>query len=764
MTLQPGTQLGNYTILSLLGVGGMGEVYKALDVKLNRFVAIKVLLGEVSHVPELRTRLRREARAAAAVTHPRICTLYQIAEQGDLDFLVMEYLEGETLAVRIARGPLPFEEVIGIGIEIGEALAAAHTSQLIHRDLKPGNIMLTRHGAKLLDFGIAKLRIDAALRGLKGESRTKTLTAAGELIGTLQYMAPEQLQHDAVDSRTDLFAFGAVMYEAVTGIPAFERRTVAETIAAIIDGSFTPLRTARPDTPMPLARIVTTCLATDALARWQTASDLTKAFKAVARRPARSAVIEPGLTPTLTAGRPQIRSLVVLPFEVTDIDETEHYLAEGLTESLIQSIPMIAKVKVISRGSAVRLRTNERTIAEIGRELRVDGVIRGTVSLSPGRILVTVELLHAESGDRLWSDSLERPQQDMFTVQWQIAETIAAELNLRLTLSDRRRRRPRRAPDPEANQAYLQGRYFWNRDTPDSLQRSFRYLNVAVQRDPGYAPFHAALADWYLSAGNNGLLPAAEAIAKGKLAALRARELDPDLAQAYSCLGRIAMQECDLKRARAEFDNAFRLDPNLVEPLVWSSRALSFLGMHDEAIARLKLAKQLDPVSPRAYAAAAAVYYAAGDYRQSMEESRAALELDPHLPTAFYFAGVSQFSIGETEKAIETLQTCARESQRHPASLSALVTVLAHAGRRVEAEAIVEELRDRATRGEVSPYHFAETYLGLGDTDRALEYLRRSHELNLPDMIGLFVDPLFRPLRGNAAFERLLRDIRGAAG
>jgi eukaryotic-like serine/threonine-protein kinase len=197
MTLQPGTQLGNYTILSLLGVGGMGEVYKALDVKLNRFVAIKVLLGKVSRVPELRTRLRREARAAAAVTHPHICTLYQIAEQGDLDFLVMEYLEGETLAVRIARGPLPFEEVIGIGIEIGEALAAAHTSQLIHRDLKPGNIMLTRNGAKLLDFGIAKLRIDAALRGLKGESRTKTLTAAGELIGTLQYMAPEQLQHDA---------------------------------------------------------------------------------------------------------------------------------------------------------------------------------------------------------------------------------------------------------------------------------------------------------------------------------------------------------------------------------------------------------------------------------------------------------------------------------------------------------------------------------------------------------------------------------------
>jgi serine/threonine protein kinase/tetratricopeptide (TPR) repeat protein len=764
MTLRAGAKLGDYTILGLIGVGGMGEVYKALDRKLDRHVAIKVLPSELSSIPESRSRLRREAKAAAAVTHPHICTLYQIAEEGDVDFLVMEYLEGETLAARVARGPLPFEDVIGIGIEIGEALAAAHASHLVHRDLKPVNIMLTRNGAKLLDFGIAKVRADAALLGMDARSGTRTLTRAGELIGTMQYMAPEQLQSQPVDARTDVFAFGAVMYEMLSGVPAFERRSVAETIAAIVDGSFVPLRTARPDIPVSLARIVTTCLVADPAGRWQTASDLTKAFKAIARRPARTAPVETRQAAIPAAGRSQIRSLVVLPFEVTDIDETDHYLAEGLTESLIQSIPMIARVKVISRASAVRFRTSGKTVEEIGRELGVDGVIRGSVSLSADRIDVSVELLQAANGARVWSDRFERPRQDMFTVQWQIAETIAAELNLRLTSSDRRRRRPRRTPDPEANQAYLQGRYFWNRDTPDYLQRSFRHLNVAVQRDPGYAPFHAALADWYLSAGNNGLLPTAEAIAKGKIAALRARELDPLLAQAYSCLGRIAIQECDLKRARAEFDNAFRLDPNLVEPLVWSARALSFLGLHDEAIARLKLARQLDPVSPRPHAAAAAVYYAAGEYRLSMDESRTALELDPHLPTAHYFLGVSQFATGQDGEALESLRTAARESQRHPASLAALVTVLAHAGRREEAHAVLEEMRERATRGQVSPYHFAEAYLGLGDTDRALEYLRRSYELNLPDIIGLCVDPLFGPLRGNEAFEQLVREIRAAAG
>ena len=764
MTLQPGAKLGDYTILGLIGVGGMGEVYKAHDPKLDRHVAIKVLPANLSEEPESRRRLRREAKAAAAVTHPHICTLYQIAQDGNVDFLVMEYLEGDTLSGRIARGPVPFEEVVGIGIEIGEALGAAHASHLIHRDIKPANIMLTRNGAKLLDFGIAKVRADAALRGMHALAGTKTLTAAGDLIGTLQYMAPEQLQQQPVDPRTDLFGFGAVLYEMLSGVRAFERGSVAQTIAAIIDGSFVPLRTARPDIPVSLARIVTTCLAVDPASRWQSAADLTKALKVIARRSARTPSIESRPpTPRVTERR-QIRSLVVLPFEVTDTEETEHYLAEGLTESLIQSIPTIARVKVISRGSAIRVRTKDKAVEEIGRELGVDGVIRGSVSLSADRILVAVELLDAGSGERVWSDRLERPQHDMFTVQWQIAETIAAELNLRLTLSDRRRRRPRRAPDPEANQAYLQGRYFWNRDTPEALQRSFKHLTVAVQRDPGYAPFHAALADWYLSAGHNGLLPGPEAIAKGKMAALRARELDPELAQAYSCLGRIAMQECDLKRARAEFDNAFRLDPNLVEPLVWSARALSFLGMHDEAIARLKLAKQLDPVSPRPYAAAAAVYYSAGDYRQSMDESRAALELDPHLPMAFYFLGVSQFSMGQAAEAIESLQACARESHRNPASLAALITVLAHAGRRGEAEAILDELRERATHGQVSPYHFAEAYLGLGDTNRALGYLRSSYDLKLPEMIGLFVDPLFRPLRGNEDFERLLREMRAAAG
>jgi serine/threonine-protein kinase len=282
---------------------------------------------------------------------------------------------------------------------------------------------------------------------------------------------------------------------------------------------------------------------------------------------------------------------------------------------------------------------------------------------------------------------------------------------------------------------------------------------VAVQRDPDYAAAHAALADWYLSAGNHALVPVSEGVAKAKSAALRALELDAGLAEAYACLGRIAMHECDTQRARAEFETALRLNPNLVEPIIWSARLFSNLSLHREAVERIERAKQLDPVSPRPYLSASAVYYVARDFERALEESRRALEFEPQLPPAFYYAGMSQLSLGRFNDAIASLETSVRLGQGHAAAVAGTAVALVRAGRSDDARRVLEEMKERATRAEISPYYFAEVYLAFGDAEKALSYLRRSYELRIPDMIGIAVDPLFDALHDHPAFQHLVRDL-----
>jgi serine/threonine-protein kinase len=758
MPISPGSKLGPYEVISLVGSGGMGQVYKAYDQRLAREIALKILSSEGQERARFQQRLEREARAAAAVTHPHICTLHDIGEADGVSFLVMEYLEGETLATRIARGQLPIDEAIEIATQIAEALAAAHNRNLVHLDLKPANVMLTANGAKLLDFGLAKLRAGVRLHQLDHAPTRTGRTELELLAGTLQYMAPEQLLAHPVDHRTDIFAFGAVAHEMLTGRRAFEGETRSEIIAAILDGAPASARTIRSDTPVLLDRLVKRCLARAPERRWQSAADLAATLRAIIGRSSRRRAKLS--TARERVGEPQaIRSLVVLPFEASSPASSQHYLADGMTDSLVDSISVIGRLKVISRTSSMRFRGTHKSPSEIARELGVEGLVRGVVSSSGDAVRVRVELLRPGVAAPLWSATYDRPLTDLFRVQSEIAETIAAEIHLRLSPSERRRLRSRRQTDPETNEAYLRGRYYWNKETPEALQRSFEYLSAAVQRDPDHAPSQSALANWYLSAGNNGLVPASEGIIRAKIAAARALELDGELAEAYACLGRIAMHELDLQRARAEFENAFRFNPNLVEPVIWFARVLSFLALHDEAIARIELAKQLDPVSPRAYVAASTIHYIAGNYQRAIEESAVALEFEPHLPTAFYFSAMSHFFLGHEQEALDRLQAAAREGHQHAAALPAMALVLVQAGRRDEAIDLLAEMKERATRAEVSPYYFAEVYLALGDVDKAIGYLRRSYELRIPDVIGIGVDPLFRSLHGDPEFDRILHGL-----
>ncbi len=753
MSLSPGVRLGPYHLLTLLGAGGMGEVYKARDLRLNRDVALKVLAAKRSVQPGFHSRLQREAMAVAAVTHPHICTLYDIGQEGQLSFLVMEYLEGETLAARISRSPLELAEAIVIAEQIAEALAAAHAAHLIHCDLKPGNVMLTRTGAKLLDFGLARARTDALLQQDSGTTATDD-GGLSMLMGTLQYMSPERLEGRAVDHREDIFAFGAVLYEMITGSPAFPGHSRAEIVAQILKGKPPVLRAGRQRAVHMLASLVRTCLAKDPAERWQSAADLATALKAISALPPSQRSRREG-----TSSAHGMRSLVVLPLQNAAEDPNEQYLADGMTECLINSMSVIGKLRVISRSSAMKYRDSPKPLQQIAGELGVDGLIRGSVRRSESGVNVSVALLEPSSPRPLWSEVYDRTLTDLLRVQGEIAETIAAEIYLRLSVTERRRFRSHRPTSPQINEAYLRGRYYWNRDTPETLQRSFQHLSVAVQGDPDYAPAHAALADWYLSAGNNGLIPVPEGLAKAKAAAMRAIEIDPGLAEAYACLGRVAVHECDVQRALAEFERSLRLNPNLVEPVIWSARALSVLSMLDQAIKRVELAKTLDPVSPRPYLSAAAVYYIAGDSQRAIEESRRALEFEPGLPTAFYFMGVAQLRLGLTIEALASLETAVKVGHGHAAAYGGRAFALVRMGRTAEARELLNEMKDRATRAEVSPYYFAEVYLALGEVDRAISYLRRSYELRIPDMVGIAVDPLLESLHDHPDFQEIVRNL-----
>lgn len=755
MTHAPGTRLGPYEIVSLIGSGGMGHVYKARDVRLKRDVAIKLVRRENAAQWDFHIRLEREATAAAAVTHPHICTLYDFRHEGDTSFLVMEYLDGETLAARLVRGPIELAEAVVLAGQIAEALAAAHGKNLIHRDLKPANVMLTEAGAKLLDFGLAKIRAGSLLHETTAALTATDLASTAMLMGTLQYMAPEQIEGRAVDHRADIFALGAVLYEMITGRPAFRGQSRADIIATILKGEPPSLRAGRPQVPTTLSSLVKTCLAKEPANRWQSAADVATSLRSIAASLARRRPDPAGGERTPRA----MRSLVVLPLDNHTGDPNQQYLADGMTECLISSMSVIGQLRIISRSSSMKYRDTTKPFDQIAKELGVDGIVRGAVRRSEAGVGVTVALLDPVKTDPLWREEYDRPLTDLFRVQGEIAETIAAEIYLKLTATERRRVRSHRATSPEINEAYLRGRYYWNRETPEALERSFQYLSVVVQRDPDYPPAHAALADWYLSAGNNGLLPIPESLAKAKAAALRGRDLDPGLAEAYASLGRIAIHECDIQRARAEFETSLRLNPNLVEPMIWSARALSFLSLHEEAMRRVERAKQLDPVSPRPYLSGAAVSYSSRRYEMAIDEAHRALEFEPRLPVAFYYIGMSHLHTRRIEEAIRNLEIAVEVGHKHAAAVAGLGVAFARAGRIEDTMRVIEDMRDRATRAEISPYSFAEVYLALGDAERALMYLQRSYELRIPDMVGIAVDPLFDALHERPEFKKIVRDL-----
>jgi serine/threonine protein kinase/Tfp pilus assembly protein PilF len=613
MPLSAGDKLGPYEILAPIGAGGMGKVYRAKDPRLNRDVAIKVSASQFSE------RFEREAKAIAALNHPNICQIYDVGP----NYLVMEFIEGTAL-----HGPLPLDRALRYAVQICDALDAAHKKGITHRDLKPANILVTANGVKLLDFGLAKMGSAGASPASDDPTQAVGLTEVGTVLGTASYMSPEQAKGEATDARSDIFSFGVVLYEMLSGRRAFSRNSSVETMAAIVRDEPTPL-----DAPASFSSIVTRCLRKSPASRFQAMNEVRAALEQSSAAP--------------TAKTP---SIAVLPFANMSADKENEYFSDGLAEEILNLLAKIPGLKVIARTSAFAFKGKEQDIRKIAETLNVGTILEGSVRRAGNRIRVTAQLIEAENGSHLWSERYDRDMTDVFAIQDDIAQAISDALKIRLA--------PRaQTVNIEAYQNYLKGQYYRARLTPESLAKAKEFYEQALAIDPNYAPAYSGLALYYYAQGVLSIKRPADIVSLAKSAAEKALAIDPAIGLAHIVLANIAGTfDYDWKVAEKHCRQALAAEP--VPPRVRFGYVMHYLlpwGRVADAMEQCRLGLETDPLSIiDHYGMAWSIYYAK-QYREAIECARRALEIDPNFYVLWSTMGLVQLHAGFTQEAIASL-------------------------------------------------------------------------------------------------------------
>lgn len=746
-----GRTLGHYRILEKIGTGGMGEVYRARDEHLDRDVAIKILPAGTLADQGARKRFHKEALALSKLNHPNIASVFDFDTHAGLDFLVMEHIPGLTLSEMLQDGPLTEKDVLHLGMQLAEALAAAHAQGVVHRDLKPGNLrVMPDRRLKMLDFGLAKL-----WRPAREAGTTESLTETHALAGTLPYMAPEQLQGKAVDARSDLWAAGVVLYEMATGRRPFRETLMSTLIAAIAHQAPTPPTQLSPKISARLEDIILKCLEKGAETRYQSAKELLIDLRRISMTPHGR---EPTVRRRQAPRRGRIRSLAVLPLENLSEDPAQEYFVDGMTEALITDLAKIGALRVISRTSAMRYKDTDKCVPEIARELNVDAVVEGSVLRAGDRVRITAQLIDAARDEHLWAESYERDLRDILTLQSQVAQAIAGEIRVKLSPQERTRLATARPVNPAAHEAYLKGRYHWSKWHAEGLKKAVEYSQQAIEKDPTYAPAYAGLAEAYVFLGYWGYLSPREVYPKAKVAALRALALDETLAEAHRALGAVRWYyDWDLAACEKEFQRALELNPNHAEAHIWYSVFLSVIKEeHEKSLAGAKCARELDPFSSFVNVVSAWIFYWARQYERAIEQARNTLELDPQARQAYRVLGTTFVAQQAFPEAIDALQK-AVEASRDPLNLAHLGMAYAMAGKTDQARALLGEVKEKAAQEHVSAICFAWLHAGLGENDMAFEWFERAYQEREPMLFWIRFTPTPDPLRQDPRFRDLVR-------
>jgi len=739
-----GRVLSHYEIIDKLGAGGMGVVYRARDQRLDREVALKLLAPAILSDESARKRFRHEAMALSRLSHPNIATVHDFDSDGGIDFLVMEHVEGETLAARLRRGPIEEAETRAIGIQIAEALEEAHERGVVHRDLKPGNVVVTPKGrVKILDFGLAKL-----FRTGEGGD-TVTASVAGAWSGTLPYMPPEQLEGKETGAEGDLYALGAMLYEMIAGRRPFTDPNPARLMSAILTERPPALaRSGGPAVSGALQHLVLQLLEKDPSRRPRTAREATAALRSSATSGAG------GPAPSA----PGLRGLVVLPLENLSGDPEQEFFADGMTEELISGLAQIQSLRVISRTSAMRYKKTQKTLQEIGRELNVDTVVEGSVRRHAERVRITAQLIEVATDRHLWAKSYERDLKDVLALQGEVAHAIAQEIKGKLTPEEEARLAQAHTVDPKAYEAYLKGRHHWNKRTDESLLRSLEYFREAVDVDPAWATAYVGLADAYNVIGFYGTLPPGDTFPKAKIAASTALRLDPDLAEAYSGLAYAQhYYEWDWEASERSFRKALSLNDKNAYSHLFYMNLLAAIGRVEESYLEVERAFELDPHSMIIGTARGWARYYARDFDSAVRYIRQLIEFEPDFSTAHAWISAVYDVRGEHDLALAAATRAAQLTARGPWSLTGMGRALAGLGRTSEAEAILSEMRDLAARRYVSAYDLALVTEAIGQTEPALDQLERAYANRANMLVLLRVDPRWDRIRSHPRFQDIER-------